>query len=104
MVIMMVKAIAQPKFLILNPSTNSSTNFTKSALTTNANKPKVMIVNGRAKKWRMGPKRKLASEIPAATQTALQKFFISTPLNTFAVIKTDTLFISQAQIIMMEFC
>ncbi len=56
-------------------------------------------MNGMLKKTRIGLTNSVTIERAAATQTALQKFLISTPLKTFAVIKTDTLFINQAQII-----
>ena len=63
------------------------------------NKPKVMAMNGMLRNTRMGLINKVTIESAAATHTALQKFLISTPFKTLAVIKTDTLFINQAQII-----
>lgn len=69
-----------------------------------ANKPKVKMVIGKANIWSIGPNKKFTTEIPAATHTADQKFFTSTPLNTFAVRKTETLFINQAQNIVHQIC
>ena len=95
----MVKAKAHPKFLILKSSINLSTSITKKVFTMIANNPNVKIVNGNAKNWSIGPSKKLASEIPAATQIETQKFFICTPRSTFDVMKTEILLINQAQII-----
>ena len=98
-----LKAKAHPKFLILKPSTNLSTSITSNVFITRTNSPKVIAINGILKRTRIGFTRIFAIERPAATQMALQKFFISTPLKTFAVIKTETLFINQAQNIYFKF-
>ncbi len=94
-----VNANAQPKFLILKSSINLSTSITKTVFTTIANNPKVSSVMGKVKNLSTGPRIKFANEIPAATQIAAQKFFISTPDNIFDVKKTAVLFMSQDKII-----
>lgn len=67
------------------------------------NNPKVIAINGILRMTKMGFTSIVTIERAAATQTALQKFLISTPLKTLAVINTDTLFINQAQIIFQNF-